>query len=124
MTIIAKHTILIAEDNYANYFLLQEMLKSREYNILRAKDGREAVEMVKENPNIVIVLMDINMPILDGLKATTKIKKIRPDMPVIAQTAFYSTSRKKEFKDAGLDECVTKPIDINDLFSKIDTFVN
>ena len=124
MTKEINKTILIAEDNFANYFLLKELLKPRNYNILRAKNGKEAVDIVQDNVNIDIVLMDINMPIMDGLEASSQIKTIKPDMPIVAQTAFYVDAREEEFKKAGIDACISKPIDIKALLFEIDSLMN
>ena len=78
-------TILIAEDNDSNYILMTYILK-RDYQFLRAKNGQEAVDMV-ENGGIDLVLMDIKMPVMDGLEATAKIREAHPDLPIIALTA-------------------------------------
>ena len=77
--------ILIAEDNDSNYMLMQYILKSH-YEFFRAKNGQEAVEKAKaETPDLV--LMDIKMPIMDGLEATRLIRAAMPDMPIVALTA-------------------------------------
>ncbi|MBK7030004.1 MAG: response regulator [Bacteroidales bacterium] len=77
--------------------------------ILHAWNGEEAVQMVKDNPNIALVLMDIRMPVMDGYTATGKIKKMRPDLPVIAQTAFAFSEDKEKAMKVGFDNYITKP---------------
>jgi hypothetical protein len=89
-TVAKNKTILIAEDDENNFKLLCENLKSLGYSIIRAKDGFEAIEIVKSEPKIDLILMDIKMPVLDGFEATRRIKDIHPDLPVIALTAHYS----------------------------------
>jgi PAS domain S-box-containing protein len=80
--------ILVAEDMESNYLYIKELLAPTRVRILRARDGIEAVEIFENNPGINAVLMDILMPGLDGYEATSRIRNIRNDIPVIAQTAF------------------------------------
>ncbi|MCK5134705.1 MAG: response regulator [Bacteroidales bacterium] len=80
--------LLVAEDIESNYLYIKELLAPTKMNILRARDGLEAVEIFEKHPEIDLVLMDILMPGLDGYEATTKIRLIRKEVPVIAQTAF------------------------------------
>jgi PAS domain S-box-containing protein len=103
-------TILIVEDEFSNYLLLQMYLIPDDYTILFAENGEEAIESINNNPNIDLVLMDIKMPVMDGLTATTIIKKIRPDLPVIAQTAFAMSGDYDRIIAAGCDEYISKPI--------------
>jgi PAS domain S-box-containing protein len=80
--------LLVAEDMESNYLYIKELLAPSKMNIFRARDGLEAVEIFENHPDINLVLMDILMPGLDGYEATEKIRQIRNDVPVIAQTAF------------------------------------
>ncbi|MFH0756885.1 MAG: ATP-binding protein [Bacteroidota bacterium] len=82
------HTLLVAEDMESNYLYVKELIGPTGMKILRARDGLEAVEVFEKHPDIEVVLMDILMPGLDGYEATAKIREIRKDIPVIAQTAF------------------------------------
>lgn len=84
----SKYEMLIAEDIESNYLYIKELLIPTKINILRARDGIEAVELFEKHPEISVVLMDILMPGLDGYEATGKIREIREEIPVIAQTAF------------------------------------
>jgi CheY-like chemotaxis protein len=101
-------TILIAEDNESNYILMTYILK-RDFQIQRAKNGMEAVDMVKEG-KFDLVLMDIKMPVMDGLQATTKIKELRPELPVIALTANAFDSDRQLAMKAGCDDFLAKPV--------------
>ncbi len=108
-------TILIAEDEDLNFMFLQEVLSPTKVNIIRAFNGKEAIEMVKTNPKIDAVLMDIQMPILNGYAATQEIVAIRPELPVIAQTAYaMAEDRAKGFR-AGCRDYISKPISPEDL---------
>ena len=101
--------ILIAEDNDSNYILMTYILK-KYYEYERAKNGKEAVEMVEKNDDYAIVLMDIKMPVMDGLEATKAIKEIRPDLPVIALTANAFDSDRQLAVEAGCDDFLAKPV--------------
>jgi CheY-like chemotaxis protein len=108
--IFQNKTILIAEDDDTNFFLLKEYLDFSKAEIIWAQNGEEAVKWVENNPDIDLVLMDIQMPVMDGNTAMREIKKIRPNLPVIALTAFgVSGDREKGIRD-GFDEYATKPI--------------
>jgi len=82
------YEVLVAEDVESNYLYIKELLSPTKIKILRARDGLEAVEIFEKHPEIDMVLMDILMPGLDGYEATTKIRSVRKEIPVIAQTAF------------------------------------
>jgi CheY-like chemotaxis protein len=100
--------ILIAEDNDSNFILMTYILK-RYYQFDRAKNGQEAVDMV-EKGNYDIILMDIKMPIMDGMEATKLIKEKHPDLPIIALTANAFDSDRQLAFEAGCDEFLPKPI--------------
>ncbi len=103
-------TILIAEDEQLNFLLLQETLRLSGVRIIWAKTGSESIDLVNAHPEIDLVLMDIRMPEVDGYQATRMIREIRPDLPVIIQTAYaLSDDRNKSLKEGG-DEYITKPI--------------
>ncbi len=112
-------TVLIAEDEHYNYVFLRELLAEHSASIIRADNGLHAVKLCNEHPEINIVLMDIRMPVMDGYEATRKIKKSRPELPIIAQTAFALESDRKRAINEGCDDYVAKPIRRNDLLSKI-----
>jgi len=103
-------TILIVEDTEMNYLFLVEALKTTDVNILRAQNGTEAIAVFKENPEIDLILMDINMPGIDGFETTKEIKKIRKDIPVIAQTAINIEDAKDKADEVGCDDFILKPI--------------
>jgi len=111
-------TILIAEDEYTNYQYLLELLNENGTEILHAQDGEQALEMCKANKKIDLVLMDIKLPKLDGYNAAIQIKKIRPNLPIIAQTAFALESEKATFFSA-FDDYITKPINGAELKKKL-----
>jgi PAS domain S-box-containing protein len=116
-------TILIAEDEFTNFKFLETVLKKKNPNIIRAVNGLEAVKHIKENQNISIVLMDIRMPEMDGYEATLKIKALRPDIKIIAQTAFAMNTEKEKIISAGFDDYISKPVEKSKLLSIISKYI-
>jgi PAS domain S-box-containing protein len=103
-------TILIVEDVDSNFELLNIILQPTQAKVLRAVSGTEAVDLCVTNPAIDLVLMDIQLPKLNGLEATNRIKAIRPELPIIAQTAFAMSEEKEACFAAGCDAYLAKPI--------------
>ncbi len=100
--------ILVAEDNDSNYVLMTYLLK-KDFEFDRAKNGKEAVEMVEAN-TYDLVLMDIKMPIMDGLEATRNIKQKHPELPVVALTANAFDSDRAAAEAAGCNGFLSKPV--------------
>ncbi len=118
-------TILIAEDEPSNYYVLEILLEETGSKLLWAKDGEETVEMFKKHiDEIDIVLMDIQMPQMNGLKATKAIKAIRSDIPVLAQTAYALDGDMEKFLNEGCDDYISKPIDSDILIGKIRNLIS
>ncbi len=103
-------TILIAEDIDFSFLYIETVLKRTGAKILWAQNGRQAVEMVRTNPNVDVVLMDIHLPVMNGYDATREIKAMRPDLPVIAQTAFVLPNDVKMCYTVGCSGYLAKPI--------------
>ncbi|TPN85128.1 response regulator [Aquimarina algicola] len=111
-----KQVILIVEDGDVNFLFLKTLLlkmSGYKFAIHRAENGKEAVDICEQNESIDLILMDIRMPIMDGYTATKKIKKIRPKLPIIAQTAYSTEEDIQKALDAGCDDFVSKPVDRN-----------
>jgi len=106
--IVIMKRILVAEDNDSNFILMTYILK-KYYQYDRAKNGQEAVEMAGKT-DYDIVLMDIKMPVMDGLEATKKIKEMHPNLPIIALTANAFDSDRQLAFDAGCDDFLSKPV--------------
>lgn len=108
-------TILIAEDDEVSTILLKRNLKDNNVILLLAENGWEAVEMVRHHSEINLVLMDLRMPVMNGFEATVRIKELRPDLPVIAQTAFTSKEDREKAREAGCNHFVNKPLQVREL---------
>ena len=112
-----KPTLLVAEDNESNYFLMSSLLED-DYNLIHAWNGREAVELFSEkNPDLI--LMDINMPLMDGYEATRNIRQLSGSVPVIAVTAYAFSSDRTRIMESGFDSYVSKPVNADRLLSEI-----
>ncbi len=116
-------TVLIAEDDEVSLMYLNHILKSCHVKILVAKTGGEAVEMCRKFQQIALVLMDINMPVIDGHIAAQIIKGFRPELPIIAQTAFATNKDKERYSDA-FDDYITKPIKVDELKKIMEKVLN
>ncbi len=115
---IKESFILIAEDEDVNWFLLEQILSPNNYKLIRAVNGREAVELCKKNDDIDLVLMDIKMPEMDGYDALKEIRQFKPALPVIAQTAYALPSDVERLKNS-FSDYITKPINRHLLLEKI-----
>lgn len=112
-------TILVAEDDNINYLLLKRILELKNHTVLRARNGQEAVAISFENHAVDLVFMDIKMPILDGYEAFKKIKQLKPELPIVAQTAHSSTEDKERILTAGFSGYITKPLDKEKIYELI-----
>jgi len=115
------NSILIVEDEYANFQYLQELLSEKGYKILYAYNGKVAVDLCRYNTEIDLIFMDIKMPIMDGHTAAKLIKALRSDLPIIAQTAYVLESEQANYIN-DFDDYITKPIKEKELFKKLEKF--
>jgi PAS domain S-box-containing protein len=121
--ILSDKTILIVEDDKNSVELFKAIMKDHDLKILYAADGFEALELFKQNPDISMVLMDIRLPKLDGLETTRKLKKIRSDVPVIAQSAYVMAEDKKASRNAGCEDFIAKPLEEEKLLELIKKYL-
>ncbi len=117
-------TILIVEDEEYSLLVLEEHLKPSGVNILKAGDGLHAIQMCVNHKEIDLILMDIQLPKLDGIQATQRIKKINPDLPIIAQTAHALHEEKQKALSMGFSDYLTKPISRKDLFLLVHSYLS
>jgi UDP-N-acetylmuramyl pentapeptide phosphotransferase/UDP-N-acetylglucosamine-1-phosphate transferase len=117
--LIPTLNILIAEDDKVSSLILKSILKGMNITIFHADNGREAVEITRRHPELNIVLMDIKMPVMDGFEATRLIREMRPDLPVIAQSAYDTEECRKKAREAGCEAFIAKPIRQQELLEAI-----
>ena len=119
------NTILIAEDNLVNRELLREMLESRDYQVVEAHDGKEALAKIEEIQP-ALILLDINMPVLDGFAVLEHIRGNPKfsQIPVVAVTAYAMKEDTERVLAAGFNGYIAKPIDSGLLFREIQRFIS
>ena len=111
--------ILIVEDDLSSRLYLNKILEKAGVLILNAGDGQEAVNIALNDPDIDIILMDIQLPVLDGYSALIKIREVRKDMVVIAQTAYGLLGDKEKILNSGFNDYIIKPILSQNLIEKL-----
>jgi CheY-like chemotaxis protein len=111
--------ILIVEDDLSSRLYLNKILEKVSVVILNAGDGQEAVNIVLANPDIDIILMDIQLPVMDGYTALIKIREARKDIIVIAQTAYGLLGDKEKILSSGFSDYIIKPILSQNLIDKL-----
>jgi signal transduction histidine kinase/ligand-binding sensor domain-containing protein/CheY-like chemotaxis protein len=118
---LKNFTILVAEDTPTNYELIHSMLKPFGAEIIWAQNGQEAIDYIKNNPDIknCIILMDIKMPVVDGFEATRQIKAINDKIPVIAVTAYAQIGDKEKILSENFDDYISKPMRVETLLAAL-----
>ncbi len=116
-------TVLIVEDNETSNIYFEAALRKTKSKLIWAKNGLEAVDIVKNQPGIDLILMDINMPKMDGIEATRIIKKSNPEIIIVVQTAFILSGEERMCQEAGCDEFITKPIRLKYLLDTINRYL-
>lgn len=116
-----RKTVLVAEDIESNFKLINFFLIKANIEVLRASNGREAVDIAISNKNIDLILMDLKMPLMDGFTAVKLIREAQISIPIIAQTAY--TDERQRAIDAGCNAFITKPFDKKGLLQVIADFI-
>jgi CheY-like chemotaxis protein len=111
--------ILIVEDDLSSRLYLNKILEKSEVVALNAGDGQEAVDIALANPDIDIILLDIQLPVMDGYLTARKIREFREDIIIIAQTAYGLMDEKDKIMDSGFDDYLIKPIISQVLIEKL-----
>ncbi|MEA3444342.1 MAG: response regulator [Bacteroidota bacterium] len=115
--------ILIVEDSETVNMYFEAALRKTGAKLLWATNGKEAIDICVDNKDINLILMDLQLPKLDGYLATVEIRKIRKDLPIIAQTAHIFENAREKSLNAGCNDFITKPIRLSVLFSIVDKYI-
>jgi signal transduction histidine kinase/ligand-binding sensor domain-containing protein/ActR/RegA family two-component response regulator len=118
------HDILVAEDDPTNYYLIEKILSKSNFAITWAKNGQEAIDYVKSQPTkYAVILMDIKMPVVDGIEAFQKIHEINSSIPVVAVTAYAYASEKARILKNKFAGYISKPLKPKELLNTIETII-
>jgi len=117
--ILKGKKILIVEDDMSGRLYLNKILEKTGAVLLNAGDGKEAVKLATEDPEIEIILMDIQLPLMDGYTATNMIRKFRKEVKIIAQTAYGLSGDLEKIMASGFDDSIIKPIFSSQLIEKL-----
>jgi CheY-like chemotaxis protein len=116
--------ILIVEDDDMSFIYLSQIFKIAQIAIIRAKTGYEAIDIATHDTQIDLILMDIQLPDINGIEVTERIRSFYPDMPIIAQTAAKGEHEKDAMIDAGCTDILVKPFRMEDLLLKINKYLH
>jgi len=119
LELLANKTLLIVEDEFINFRLLEKMLQSYNLKIIGVENGYDAIGHCARNKEIDIILMDLKMPGIDGFETTREIRKIRPEVVIIAQTALALSGDREKAIEAGCNDYVPKPVRKDELLAKL-----
>ena len=122
-TSTTKATILIVEDDESSRIYFKKVLEEMNWKVLEATGGKEGVDIFAHQEDIKVVLLDIRLPGISGFDILKELKKIRPEVPVIAQTAFAMSGDKEKCLTAGFDDYLSKPVKKETLIQKLQRFV-
>ena len=116
--------ILLAEDDKSTIILITAILQPTNVQIIVAEDGIEVLSILKNSTDIDLILMDIQMPKMNGIEATIKIRETNTTIPIIAQTAFATSEDKAKCQQAGFTCFLAKPIDVRLLYDVLWQFLS
>lgn len=118
-----KCTVLVAEDEEINFFLLKVWIQET-CSILHAKNGKEAIRLFNEHPEIDLIIMDIRMPYIDGIEATKMIRETNKTLPIIAHTAYAMNDEHTKIMKAGCNDILIKPTNKESCVELLKKYIN
>jgi two-component system cell cycle response regulator DivK len=120
---LENHTILVVEDDDMSFLYLSQIFKLTKSNVIRARNGNEAIQLSRNNHSIDLVLMDIQLPDIDGNTITREIRKFNHQLPIIAQTAGKTQYEIDIALEAGCNEVLVKPFTMADLMLLLERYL-
>ena len=121
-SVLKGKKILIVEDDLSSRLYLNKILEKTEAILINAGDGKEALQLVEQDPEIELILMDIQLPVMDGYTSAKKIREIRKEVRLIAQTAYSFTGDNEDMMYSGFDDFLIKPIYSGHLIEKLSSY--
>lgn len=116
-------TLLVVEDDGISLEFIRELFNPYQVNLICADNGKEAIEICRTNSAIDLVLMDVQLPIMNGRDAMIQIKEIKPDLPIIAQTAFAMSGDREKYLNDGFDAYIAKPIHVTEMLMLVEKLI-
>ena len=120
---LEQQIILVVEDEERNWMLIRDIIELCNGQAIWAESGMQAVDKVAGNPDISMVLMDLQLPFMSGVETTRKIRETNKKIPIIAQTAFSDPELLHKCTKAGCNKYILKPIDIQEMYSILEDFL-
>jgi len=120
---LKRKSILIVEDEERNWLLLRDIVELCNGNAVWAESGMQAIDRVKEDKSICMILMDLQLPFMSGVETTRKIREFKPSIPIIAQTAYSDPELLNKCQKAGCNQYILKPINISEVYRVFDDFI-
>jgi signal transduction histidine kinase len=124
LTVESIKPILVVEDDKVSFMLIKELLRPLNIEIHHVTDGRDAINFVKMNPEVGLILMDIKLPFMDGYEATKAVRQINSKIPIIAQTAYAMLGDREKAIAAGCVDYIDKPLDSQRLLELVSTYLH
>lgn len=107
---VKQKTVMLVEDQEYSMIVLKKMLERSGINVIPAESGQEAVNILLENKHIDLIMLDIKMPVMDGYVTLKELRKILPEIKIIAETAQALPGDRRKILDSGFDDYLPKPI--------------
>lgn len=119
-----KQELLIVDDQLGIRLLLNEVFKKEGYSSYEAANGMEALQLLEQRDTIALILLDMKMPDMDGMTILRKVKKMKPDIPVLMMTAYCELDLINQAMELGVVRYFTKPFDIFDVRDEVNNILN
>jgi len=118
----SDRVILVVEDNHISFKLISAVLKQVQATVVRASNGQQAIKLCRSDAHFDLVLMDMQLPVVNGLEATREIKRLRPELVVVATTANAYAEDELACRRAGCDAFIAKPLNFRNMFEMMQSY--